>query len=225
LTYAIPIRLKVPGLLLAALCALVAVSGTARAKELTFEEVFNTKGEPRALHFTGVYANQGGEHTLEVWRDGDRRLKRLTDGTVETYVFRKQGSAEFQMSVVDQKKKIHTRVDRSNLYRLGSFVDWFDLAHVVRHPVGAYKVAKAAPAADAPKGGRECQWYALARKDGTTRICWSAPLGLPVVIQGGDGKILWKLTRAESKPISPKIYEIHDAGFVRNDANEDISGD
>ena len=67
-----------------------------RLEELKFEQVFSEKGEPSALHYQAVFIAKGAEHQLEVWRDGERRVKRRTDDAIETYAFRKPGDPEFQ---------------------------------------------------------------------------------------------------------------------------------
>jgi len=225
LKHLLPASLRVLGLRLATLCVAAAVTQAAQATEPTFEEAFNAKGEPRILHFQAKYFSKGSEHQLEVWRDGDGRLKRSTDKVVETYVFRQPGSNEFQMSILDKKKKIHTRVGRTNLYRIGNFTDWFDLAHGLKHPVGAYRIVKTQAPDGAPKAVEGCQWYDLTQNNRTTHICWSDRNRLPVVIQAEKGEVVWKLTSVDMKPIPAKTFEIHDEGFVRNDANEDIEGD
>lgn len=222
--YLLPVNLRVLGLRLATICVAAAVSQTAQAKEPTFEDAFSTKGEPRALHYQATFSSKGSEHQLEVWRDGDK-LKRSTDKVIDTFVFRQPGSSEFQMSILDKKKKIHARVGRTNLYRIGNLTDWFDLAHGLKHPVGAYKVAKATAPEGAPKAGKECQWYDLSQNNHTTHICWNARNSLPMVIQTESGAVVWKLTSVDTKPIPAKTFEIHDEGYIRNDANEDIEGD
>jgi hypothetical protein len=222
--YLLPANLRILGLRLATLCVAAAVSQVAQAKEPTFEEAFSTKGEPHALHYLATFSSKGSEHQLEVWRDGDKRLKRSTDKAIDTYVFRLRDSAEFQMSVLD-KKKIHTRIGRTNLYRIGNLTDWFDLAHGLKHPVGAYKVAKVIAPDGASKAVKECQWYDLTQNNHTTHICWNARNSLPMEIQTERGAVVWKLTSVDTKPIPAKIFEIHDEGYIRNDANEDIEGD
>jgi hypothetical protein len=225
LKHLLPASLRVLGLRLATLCVAAAVTQAAQATELTFEKAFNTKGEPRALHYQAQFSAKGSEHQLEVWRDGDKRLKRSTDKAIETYVFRQHGSTEFQMSILDMKKKICTRVGRTNFYRIGHLIDWFDLAHGLKHPVGAYRIAKAKVPDGVPKAVMDCQWYDLNQNNRTTHICWSPRNRLPVVIQSESGKVVWKLTSVDMKPIPAKTFEIHDEGFVRNNANEDIEGD
>lgn len=222
--YPLPVNLRLLGLWFATLCVAAAAARAAQAKEPTFEEVFSTRGEPRTLHYQALFSVQGSEHRLEVWRDGDK-LKRSTDKVIDTYVFRQHGSAEYQMSVLDRKKKIHTRIGRTNLYRIGNLTDWFDLAHGLKHPVGAYKVAKAQAPDGAPKDATGCQWYDLTQNDRTTHICWGMKDRLPMVIQAKNGEVVWKLTSVDTKPIPAKTFEIHDEGYIRNDANEDIEGD
>ena len=220
-----PISLRVLWLRIATLCLAAALAQVARAQEPAFETVFDTKDEPRELHYQDVFSVNGTEHRLEVWRDGDLRLKRRTDEDIETYVFRQPGSDEFQMSILDRKKKIHTRVDRTNLYRIGNFTDWFDLAHGLKHPVGAYGIVNALAPAGAPAAVDSCRWYDLTQNKRSAHICWSEAYRLPMVIEAQGGEVVWKLTGLDTKPIPPKIFEIHDEGFVGNDANEDIEGD
>jgi hypothetical protein len=195
------------------------------AKEIKFEQVFSDKGEPRALHYLATYISKGAKHELEVWRDGEQRLKRSTDHVIETYVFRKPGDTEFHMSVLDMKKRIHTQIDRTNLYRIGNFTDWFDLAHGLKHPMGEYRLVKAHAPDHVTKPIMACQWYDLTQDTRTTRICWSAENHLPLLIQTQAGEVVWQVTELDQKPVSETSFEIHDAGFIHNDANQDIERD
>ena len=224
---AMPRRHPGLGLQLATLCvaAAVSVDVSAATSERTFEQVFNDQGEPSALHYQVVFTSEGAEHRLEVWRDGSRRLKRRTDETIETYAFRKPGDPEFHMSILDMKKRIHTRIDRTNLYRIGNFIDWFDLAHGLKRPMGKYRVAKAQPPDGVPKAIDACQWYDLIQGERTTHVCWSMQSRLPLVIQPRGGEVVWRVVALDRKPIPAKTFEIHDEGFVRNDANRDIEND
>ncbi|MFA5914569.1 MAG: hypothetical protein WCV99_23470 [Sterolibacterium sp.] len=225
MNYAIPHSHRGLGLRFATLCVAAAVSLSVPAKEPTFEQIFSAKGEPAALHYRAVFISKGAEHRLEVWRDGDRRLKRRTDDAIEIYVLREPGDAEFRMSILDMEKRIHTRIDRTNLYRIGNFTDWFDLAHGLRHPMGEYRVAKARAPDAAPKPIAACQWYDLTQDQRTTHICWSAQSRIPLAIQAQEGEVVWRVTALDQKPIPVKTFDIHDAGFVRNDANQDIERD
>ena len=48
---------------------------------------------------------------------------------------------------------------------------------------------------------------------------------IPALIVADDGRGLWKLIAADKKPFPAGTFEIHDEGFVRNDANRDIEND
>jgi hypothetical protein len=210
---------------LAMLCVAAACSQNISAKELKFEQVFYGKGEPGAMHYQVMFAAKGTEHQMEVWRDGNRRIKRRTDETIETYAFRKPDDAEFRLSILDMKKHIHTRIDRANLYRIGNFTDWFDLAHGLKHPMGEYRLVKNSAPGGSSKAIIDCQWYSLTQDGHTNHICWSVQSHLPLVIQTQEGQVVWRIATLDTKPIPEKIFEIHDEGFIHNDANQDIDRD
>ncbi len=210
---------------LAIVCVATAVSLSAQATELQFEQVFSAKGEPGTLHYQAVFSANGGEHSMEVWRDGDRRVKRRTDGIIETYAFHKPGDVEFNMSILDMKKRIHTQVDRTNLYRIGHFTDWFDLTHGLKHPLGEYRIARSAATAPTARAISDCQWYDLTQNQHTSHVCWSSHSHLPLVIEAPDGKVVWRIATLDFKPIPASTFEIHDQGYIRNDANQDIEND
>jgi hypothetical protein len=225
LKFANPCKQEGQNLRFAVLCAAAAVFLPAQAKDLTFEQAFNTKGEPGATHFEATYVSRDVGHRVEVWRDGERRIRRRTDDAAETYALRKPGAPDFHLSVLDLKKKLRTDIDRDNLYRIGNFTDWFDLGHGLRHPVGEYRLA----ATDAPAGSETpaepCKWYELAQSGRLTHVCWSAKSSLPMLIQAQDGRTIWRVTKVDHKPIAAAAFQIRDAGFVRTDANQDIERD
>ena len=210
---------------IAMLCVAAAFSANAPAKELKFEQVFTDKGEPASLHYTAIFTSNGAEHRMEVWRHGQLSIKRRTDDAIETYAFRKAGDAEFRMSILDMKKRIHTRIDRTNLYRVGNFTNWFDLGHGLKHPLGDYRVTIGKTPDGAPMPLEACQWYDLNQNVGSTHVCWSARNHLPMLIQAHDGTVLWRVATVDRRPIAAKVFEIRDEGFIRNDANEDIERD
>ncbi|MGJ7915945.1 hypothetical protein ACI48D_10765 [Massilia sp. LXY-6] len=209
----------------AVLCAAAAVFFPAQAKDLTFEQAFHTKGEPDATHFEATYVSHGATHQVEVWRDGERRIKRRTDDAAETYALRKSGVPDFHLSALDLKRKIRTDIDRDNLYRIGSFADWFDLGHGLRHPVGEYRLVAASAPAGSEKPVEPCTWYELTQPGRFTRLCWSARSSLPMLIQTENGHTIWRVTKVDHKPIAATVFQIQDAGFIRTDANQDIERD
>lgn len=209
------------------LCAVVAQAAVAGRPAITFESIFQSGEEPAALFYRATFTGNDGDHTLQVWRDRQVRLRRKTDEAVDTYVMRDAADPlEYQMTVVDYRKRITTRIDRNNLIRLGHFSDWFDLAHGLRHPVGAYRLAPTTAPVGSPAPASACRWYALTQGDDTHRICWSAREHLPMVIWSDrTASAVWRVASVEHRPIGDDVFALHDAGFVRNDANADIDRD
>lgn len=213
------------GALLGAVSQVASASADRAAASLDFDKAFSTRNEPRQGHFVATYVVAGGEHRLEVWREGDGRLRRRTDDRVETYVSKAAGDVEWKMTVLDLKRRIRTDVDRTNLIRIGHFSDWFGLSHGLARPIGAYSVTSIRHPASGAAPIAACRWYLLSQHERTSRICWSSSQGLPLLITDGEGRVQWKVRAVDSARLSPGIFAIDDRGFVRNDANEDIKAD
>jgi hypothetical protein len=210
--------------LAALLLAAGAASAAARGDSLVFEQVFRAP-DRGSVHYRGTYVTQAAEHHVEAWRDGATRLKRVTDETVETHLTREAGSADFQMTVLDRQRKIATRIARDNLYRIGNFTDWFDLAHALRHPQGEYRLTRAEAPAAAPKPAGACTWYRLEQGGTASGICWSTRAEVPLLVVSAKGETVWRITSLETRRIPPHVFAIDDRGYVRNDANADIERD
>lgn len=209
----------------ASLFLLLVFSGSAFAEGLMFDQVFSDKGEPRSINYQVTYKSASGEHHLEVWREGSTLLKKKTDDTLELYVIKDKNGPEFNLSVLDLKKKIYTQIKRTNLYRIGSFTDWYDLAHGLKHPITKYELNKltAKPPQITPIA--TCQWYELAQGKNKTQICWSAEYKLPLVMTSAKGEIFWSVKKLNKNTIAPSVFEVHSDGFIKNDANRDIEPD
>ncbi|MGZ5784555.1 MAG: hypothetical protein ACXWJM_01445 [Ramlibacter sp.] len=208
--------------------AAVLIGGEAGARPpgtpLQFGQVFAAR-EQGPVHYRATFVSRGAEHGVEVWRDGATRLKRVTDAQVETFALREPGQAEFEMTVLDLRRKIETKIDRSNLYRIGNFTDWFDLAHALRHPAGTYALRQAAPPKGAPQAVEACRWYELEQQENSSLICWSARHELPLLIVSRPGEVVWRVTQLDRRSIPADVFTPRDEGFVRNDANQDIERD
>lgn len=211
------------------IAAAIVLSGAAPATQPRvdrFDTIFATAGEPAALHYRGEFGGAGPRHVVEVWRDRDRRLKRVTDTAVETYVAHKPGGTDFNMLVVDRRKRIVTEIDRTNLYRLGNFTDWFDLAHGLRHPKGTYRLIPAVVApVTTPKPIDRCEWYDLVENARATRVCWSSRDRLPLLMLSSNGAVIWRVTAIDRAPLAENIFRIPDKGYVRINANRDAERD
>ena len=195
------------------------------AESLTFEDAFNTKGEPALLHYQATFVANGANHRIEVWRDGARRLRRVTDDAIETYVFRQPGSDEFRMTVLDKKKRIRTEINRTNLYRIGQFADWNDLAHGLRHPSGSYRIERSAPPPGLPKPSEPCRWYRMADAGGTTHICWGTASRIPMQIVAAENKLVWNVSSSTRSALPSNTFEVSADGYIFNNASKDLETD
>ncbi|NML42744.1 hypothetical protein HHL11_03205 [Ramlibacter sp. G-1-2-2] len=212
---------RVPALA-AALLATAAAAAPERA--LRFDEAFAEA--PVSLHYQAEYQARGASHQLEAWVDRGLRLKRVTDGQVESYAVRASAhEPEYRMTVLDLRRRISTRIDRSNLFRIGSFTDWFELAHALRHPRGDYQLARVSAPAGAGKPLAACDWYQLTQEGRASKVCWSQAAALPLSIVSDEGQEVWRVTQLQRGPVRASVFEVHDRDFVRNDANGDIEKD
>ena len=213
---------------LVAAVAVPAFASTSRvAPSLDFDRTFAERDDGHQATWTAVYESGGADHTIQVWRDAETRLKRRTDDAIETYLTRAPGSVEWSMSVLDLKRKIRTDVDRTNLLRIGHMADWFSSAHALARPRGAYRLeAIAAPSGEQPIGA--CRWYALTQGARRTTICWSVQARVPLLIEdatAGALQVVWRVTKVATGPLPAGVFTIDDRGFVRNDADADIGTD
>ncbi len=217
------LSVRLRGLVIGVL-SVAAVPVSAAVAPLRFEAVFRSGGEPASLHYRATFRSSGGTHQLEVWRDGDRRIKRVTDGAVATYVVHHPGDANFEMQVLDLRKRINTHIDRTTMYRMGNFTDWFDLGHGVRMPKGSYKLIRSAAPAASAKPLVACDWYTLTEGARRTQMCWDPSNRLPLLIVSGD-RTIWQITAIDRSAFAPSVFDIADKGFVRVDAVRDTERD
>jgi hypothetical protein len=203
----------------------LASTAASAATRLEFDKAFTDRNEPKQAHYRATYSLNGQEHQVEIWRDRNVNLKRRTDDAIETHVFKPPGQVEWKMVVLDLKRKIRTDIDRTNLYRIGHFTDWFSLAHSLTRPNGPYDlatlhepVASAAPIAT-------CRWYLLTQGERSSKVCWSAAWRVPLLITDRNDKVQWKITELDSGRFAADALRVDDHGFVRNNANEDIKAD
>jgi len=192
---------------------------------LDFDKTFSTVGERQQIHYRAGYSLNGQSHEVEVWRDHNQRLRRRTDEKVESFIFKPARKAEWQMVVLDLQRKIRTDIDRTNLYRIGHFTDWFSLSHSLSRPSGAFILNAISEVATDTKPAALCRWYALVRENVESKICWSTDLRLPMLITDSKNNLQWQITAFDSRPLSASTFAINDRGFVRNNANEDIQVD
>lgn len=202
-----------------------AATGIKQPVSLDFDKVFNDKAEPGQIYFQASYALGADKHQVQVWRDRSQRLKRRTDDALETYIFKRPKETEWSMVVLDLKRKIRTDVDRTNLYRIGHFTDWFSMAHALTRPASQYQLSLAENPVPEEKPVDTCTWYSLTRNGTESKICWSKKYRLPLLIADANRQVQWRVTSVDVKVVPAAKFQIEDKDFVRNNANEDIHAD
>jgi hypothetical protein len=198
----------------------------AAAAPVTFEQAFPTAGEPRWLHARVLFLAPDGVHRMELWRDGDARVKRATDAALVSVATHRPGDPAYDLHLLDLKRRISTRVSRDSLYRVGSFTDWFDLTHGLRHPLSRYTVTPTASVpASLPATPEPCRWWDLSQNGRVAHVCWGTRAHLPLLIAGANWRPGWRVVALDTRPIPAAAFTLDDRGFVKNDANGDISPD
>ena len=177
------------------------------------------------MHYRVLFVGEGGVHHMELWRDHDRHVKRVTDRTIETFATHRAGDPGYRMTILDRKRRISTTIERTNLYRVGNFSDWFDLTHGLRHPKGAYRLTVGAAPRGMPPITSACDWYDLTQGPRVTHVCWDKQHRVPMVIATADARPVWRITAIDTIPAPAAIFVPDDHGFIKNDADRDIDPD
>jgi len=98
-------------------CAMQAMSLRADDPSSVWEAAFPIATAPTHVHFHARYLDgRGAPHTLEVWRDGEQRLKRKSDAAIDLYAEQKAGG-EIDFHIVDHLRGIVLRANRGALPR------------------------------------------------------------------------------------------------------------
>lgn len=207
-----------------ALAIAVAGAGCGWAKADPFAAAFPTSAALPATHAVITYQGGDGQsHRLELWRDGERRLRRDTDKRLTTIVTRHPPDAAYRLDLFDHARRLHTLIDRDSLIRIGRFTDWSDLAYGLHRPIGVYTIHPvAAPAVAKPID--RCRWSALTQGSQHLRICWSDTAALPLLITDAKGTAQWQVTALDHRP-TPGIFTLAAPGYALVNAGEDIQRD
>ncbi len=207
---------------------LVAISGNvSAAPSLSWDGVFSSERVAPDLHIKARYSDkQTHEHVLELWRSGDAHLRRTTDKRIDIHVD-KGDDGEYHYQIADLEKRILVQVDRTNLYRIGTFSDWPSLAHILIRPKGEYALTPITRHAG-KIAGRTCKWYRLDQGEPreASEICWSRKLEIPLQIKRLDenrhSRLVWNVQQANIRPLPLADFEIRKEHLMEVDANSDI---
>jgi hypothetical protein len=208
-----------------ALCAAVCIAQSApvRAEDpwSKWEAAFPTASAPQRVYFRAHYADESGRaHELQVWREGDVRLRRKTDAAIDLYL-EKSASGEYVYRLIDHHRGIVARAERTTLYRIGVFADWAALAHVLNIPRGEYAVT-APPQSELPIRD-DCRWNRLevmTPASSASDICWSAQWGLPLAIRT-KGESTFSVDEVRTFEPGPETFSVAPEGFLQIDADPD----
>jgi hypothetical protein len=176
-----------------------------------------------SIYFEARYIDASGiEHRQEVWREGARRLRRMTDGRLDLKVERGT-DGEYQYRLADRDRHIMILADRTSLYRVGIFSDWEGLAHGLSEPRGRYELTTSDGALERI-GIAPCVWTMMTMKtdsQSTSRICWSSDWGVPISIQikrGNDWVTQFEITEVRTFEPADATFQIDGIGYVEIDA-------
>jgi hypothetical protein len=195
----------------------------AAASPLAFDDVFDVRGEPRWLHYRVEYRDAAGPHRLEVWRDADRQLKRVTDDRIETYAVSLE--SDVRLAIVDRDRGTLTVADRATLMRLGLFVDPFGQAHGISKPSGAYTLEATGQSEEV--SGRRCTVWRLTPAPGAapSDVCWDRAARLPLVIRDARGAVQWRVVALDEAPIAEPVFVPPRGDLAVNDLNRELAPD
>ena len=187
------------------LCATSALAGAPReAGGLAWEKTFGPAATKPDLYLEARTEDPaGGTHVLELWREGDRRLRRRTDGLLEVWMEEQgpAGATAHALSVVDLRSRTVRRVPVERTAKLGPAFTWWSLAHLLPLPGPRYTLRKL-PEPSRSVGGARCDVY-LFVPDGQPeqRICWSREYAVALRHEEKRGEGWW--TRLEVTALKP----------------------
>jgi hypothetical protein len=205
-------------ILLAAACVL---SGgrAAAGKPIAWDAAFSTAGAPARLYLRARYRDAGGhEHRWRVWRDGERRLRRDTDDQLELIVERADDRDD-RYRVIDRGRHLQYQARRSNLFRLGAFPDWTQLATLLVRPRSATTVV-AAERARLPAGA--CRWYDVLGDGPPRRVCWSDRWRLPLAVTERGRPVITVDEVRGDVDVDARVFE-PPAGVTEIDVDRDLT--
>jgi hypothetical protein len=221
-TFAFPFAL---GLLCLAQAALPPQG--AEAASLEWEAAFPTASAPEHVYFRANYVDgRGHASRLQVWRDGNRRLRRQTDDAIDLYAERNE-TGGLDLQIADHKRQVLIHADPASFHRVGRFTGWTGLAHMLEAPRGVYTLTRLEQAPPSPPIG-ECVWFRLEATvpaKSVNDICWSRQWGIPLAIVAinSQGARVTQFSVDDVRAFipDPAIFAVHAEKFVGIDARPD----
>jgi hypothetical protein len=158
---------------------------------------------PAAVHYRGRYRTaEGPWHAVEVWRDGETRLRRRTDDRLEIHAHRSHRGEAPSLVVVDLQRRAAFSGDPAALMEAGVRADWNELARSMAAPRPGQRLVPLGRQERTPLG--PCRLYRLAGSS----LCWSARWQLPLVIRDRAGRTLLVVESVEEGPFPDEVFRL-----------------
>lgn len=179
------------GLVLAGASARTVLAGTpAGAGGLTWDKAFGAPAvKPEVALRAKLEDAAGAVHSLELWRQGDKRLRRRGDDVVELGVedVGSKGSPAYAFTVVDLRGRTVRRLDPERARSLGPAYTWWPLAHLVGLPAPRYTLQRLSEPG-VRVGPARCEWFRYAPDAlPEQRICWSREFAVALRVDEKQG--------------------------------------
>jgi hypothetical protein len=163
---------------------------------------------PAAVHYRARYRGADGAwHAVEVWRDGQRQVRRRTDGRLEIHARRPTPGAAPSLVVVDLQARAAYAAEPGELLQAGLLTDWNELAHSLARPRPGDRLTASARAESTAMG--RCRVYQLTQAGGhRSSLCWSARWQLPLLIRDAARRPVFVLESADDRPLGAAAFEL-----------------
>ena len=205
------------GGLVAGLCVTGAPPSLAgEAGGLSWDKAFGGRATKPDLHL--VARSEDGAQVLELWREGDRRLRRRTGETLEVWSEDQgpKGEPAYALTVVDRKERTLRRLTVEYSGKMGPAFTWWPLAHLLPLPGPRYTLERL-PERGLRVGSAKCDWYRFVPAGlPEERICWSREYAVALRHEQKRGEGWWtRLTVEKVEPLGDKAraFQLDDAGL------------
>jgi hypothetical protein len=197
------------------------------AVPLEWDRMFSLASAPAFVHAQAHYLDaKGGTHTLDLLRQGDRRLVRKTDHAIELFVERKAGG-EQAYALADLARARLIQVSRTNLHRIGVLSDFASLAGLVARPATAHLLTASARPLEKSRLG-SCRWLhvEITAPPGqpAREICWSERWKLPFHIEVASPTGWSRVLEVDQVDglADPRAFRVDPSAFTVVHADDDI---
>jgi hypothetical protein len=188
--------------LVAGLCATSA--SPSLAEGLSWDKAFGGRATKPDLHLVARSEDlAGGAHVLELWREGERRLRRRTDEALEVWSEDQgpAGAPAYALTVVDRRASTLRRLTVEGGVKLGPAFTWWPLAHLLPLPGPRYTLERL-PERGLRVGSARCDWYRFVPAGlPEERICWSREYAVALRHEQKRGEGWW--TRLSVEKVEP----------------------